>query len=259
MELFQPIYDTLSSPVWASISVISTIILAIITGIQLRLKEKKEISYSIITDTPVIRVKEDVEKDIEIFFKGKAVRNVRLVELKIWNSGNVQIEKEHYEKPISFLPSAVEHKGKLLYLKIIDKDPEDLPVKNSLLYNKENMIGLPKILLHRRDSVTIKMLLADYDEEITVTGRIVGVPRIKEVITNNQSVSDHLKTGLIFFFVGFFIFVTTIAILDLLHMRDLKYIVFIVYLVLMIAFYFLSPLIAKLILKIEDKLFIKAE
>jgi hypothetical protein len=208
MDLFKPIYDALSSPVWASISVISTIILAIITGIQLRLKEKKGVSYSIITDTPVIRVKEDVEKDIKISFKDKPVKNVRLVELKIWNSGNVPVKKEDYEEPLSFLPAAIELGRKLLYVAVIDKSPKDLPVK-PIIYHDKEVIGLPKVLLNKGDSVKIKILLADYDEKIIVEGRILDVSRIEEVKNNMPSLLLRVKiisvgaglfTSLIFYY-----------------------------------------------------------
>jgi hypothetical protein len=221
MDFFKPLYDALSSPVWGSLSVISAIVLAIVTWIQVRLKEKKVISYSILTDTLVIRVKEDVEKDVKILFKDKPVKNVRLVELKIWNSGNVPIRKQDYEKPLSFLPTFVEHSNKLLYVSDIEKTPENLPME-PVYYEEEDVIGLSKTLFNKGDSITIKMLLAGYDEKISVIGRIAGVNRIEEAKRNNASLP--LMSKVIFFIIGglfgIIMFFILIYALGLLNVRD---------------------------------------
>jgi hypothetical protein len=260
MQYLQPITDALLSPVWNSIYVIFFIIVTIIsTVLKLRLKEKKEISYSVITDTPV-SVKEAVAKDFEIYFKGKPVKNVRLVELKIWNSGNVEIKKAHYDEPISFLPDTVDREGKLLDIEVIDKHPKYLSIKQAVLYHKEGVIGLPEVLFQKGYSVTLKILLADYAPEITVSASIQDLDRIKE-IKNNEDATYSLREIVLYFLVGLILTFLLASFLTSILKLNASQAAIVMIPLYIIAFFwsFLPHAINLLPKQIRDKLYVKQE
>jgi len=91
------------------------IIVAIILYI---LKNKKEISYHIISQTSLLPFKEDVEEKIKVFYEDVEVKKLDLLIFTVCNSGRVDIEKKDFERPLSF---GFGTSSKILDLNIIKK------------------------------------------------------------------------------------------------------------------------------------------
>src|SRR5438105_1727017 len=82
----------------ASIATIVGVLLTIIIFVlQYR---KKAFSYTL-TDTPIISVHQKID-DVSVTYKGKPVKNLRVVMVTVWNSGNVPIEETEFKVPITF-------------------------------------------------------------------------------------------------------------------------------------------------------------
>jgi len=173
-------YNIFNAPFWEPLGVIGSLVLGITTIVlTFKLKKRKAISYQILSDTLVTSIKKEVEKDIEILYKGKKAKDVRLVILKIWNSGNVPIVSKDYEKPITFINSELIDNQKILYVDITKTLPENLGIK--IVWDPAHKsIGFDKVLLNENDSVTVQLLLSDYKDKISVEGRLVG-GTIKEI------------------------------------------------------------------------------
>ena len=57
-------------------------------------------SYEVISVSPLVNIKEDMEGIIEITHRGKPVKNVFLTIIKILNNGNVPILKSDFDECI---------------------------------------------------------------------------------------------------------------------------------------------------------------
>lgn len=76
MDLRDPIFDTI-------IGVLATIIVAFV--IFLLQRNKKEISYEIISDVPVLTVGTEIKSKVQVFLENRLISDVRLVVLRIKN------------------------------------------------------------------------------------------------------------------------------------------------------------------------------
>src|SRR5450631_855546 len=114
--------DFLRDPSWQFISVLISalagIIAVLIPLIRLIKREHKEISYKVVSDSLIGGIEETIGHRVQILFDGQAVQNIRLVVLKIWNSGNLPVKSDDYFGPIriSF------ENGKILEDKILEAD-----------------------------------------------------------------------------------------------------------------------------------------
>ena len=167
--------------IWQSWGVIVGAILAIagmILTIWIFRKgiQKKEIAYSVVSDVYLLNVNKSIKDEVEIRFKGMVTENLRVLVIKIWNSGNAAVERDDYDEEISFKfgkKSAIE-------ADIVDESPEDINA-NIVLYGSTNFRGLAsssvtidKLLLNPKESITIKVLLTGKIEKITASARIVN-------------------------------------------------------------------------------------
>ena len=104
--------EFLSNPGWqiainAAIGLL-TIIVSII--IYRRQRNRRSITYEVVSDTPILSLKEEIKGRVQVLFDTKPVGEVRLVILKIWNSGDSPILPNEYIEPIK-TPSRIMCKG----------------------------------------------------------------------------------------------------------------------------------------------------
>jgi len=93
-------YDIWRDPVWQFIGALAAILFGVVAVVSLiiavkayRLQNKrKELTYQIEVDTPLVSVDKTLKSDVEIRYRGNVVENVRLVLIKIWNSGRCHTE-----------------------------------------------------------------------------------------------------------------------------------------------------------------------
>ena len=184
--------EILSNPMWTPLLAFLAI-LTFVTMIVIFLlsRKKKQLSYDIISSNPVLLRKDEVEGKLEILYNKKPVKDVYLSVIKLINSGNMEIKKDDFEKPV------VIDFGKgteVLTTEISDG------IKTELSILEENVMVTPT-LLNKGDYITIKTLVSNFQKnEITFTGRIVGVKAIKKYTES--------KTSAIFMIVGLLMYAT---------------------------------------------------
>lgn len=166
-------------PAWIAVYVaVAAIIIATITSVVIYRKQqnRKEISYGVESAISLLSVSDEVRSKVQILYGGNPVSNVRLVILKIWNSGNQPIEAKDYESnnPIKFDFGT---SSELLDIQIIEKIPVNLKV--NLVKGKDNFL-LEPFLLNKKESLTIKVLLSATTDEVIVDTRIIGTEQVIE-------------------------------------------------------------------------------
>jgi hypothetical protein len=201
--------SVLSSPIWAVIAAIATVIAIFIS---IRQQQRKGISYKVVTDTPLLSLKEEVKGRVQVLFDAKPVGNSRLVVLKIFNSGNVPILPTDYIEPIK-LGFGVN--TEILDSEVLETVPTDIKDKAKAPNTKDDIGGvmLEPLLLNSRDSITLKVLLAQthLTKEVKVTGRIVG---IKQILNVDKLPPIFLPLARTFTYVSYIVFLAIIIYLQ---------------------------------------------
>ena len=86
------ILDFWRDSAWQSIGVIVAV-LAII--ISLKQSQKKQLSYEIISNENIVRITDDsIEDELQILYKGELVKDLYLITIEFYNSGNTEIRPE---------------------------------------------------------------------------------------------------------------------------------------------------------------------
>lgn len=140
---------------------------------------KKTLAYSVLTNSGLVSSSKHTKDTIQIVHKGNAVPNVRLVVVRIQNSGNLPIKPDDYIEPLSLrLPNS-----KILSSAI--RDANSLGVTIEKERSDRSEIVLSKTLLNPKDFFDVKILLSGGAADLSVIGRIVGVTRIQNLTGRN--------------------------------------------------------------------------
>jgi hypothetical protein len=95
--------ELLQNPEWQGIgAIIVFITLPLSVIFFLKQRHRKNISYRVIADTPVLTIRKEIEDQVQITLDNQPISDARLVILKIWNSGNVPILPNDYVEQIAF-------------------------------------------------------------------------------------------------------------------------------------------------------------
>lgn len=200
--------EFLRDPIWTFLGVVAAVLIGF-GGIwaTLWLRNRKALSFEVVSDVPIVTVRHDsknaVTEAIEIRYNHNPVKDVRLVVVRIWNSGNVAIAPDDYVRLDDNNVRSIEvtFNGQMLASDVIETEP---PMsRNELLMGggvgpNFSMMKFRPILLNPRDSVTIQALLTGYNGEIGVNARIVGVSAIKEVKRGQLPRSTAVFAGVTF-------------------------------------------------------------
>ena len=172
--------EIIRDPLWQFVTVVIIAIIAIIVTIILYLiqRRRKSLSWEIISNTPLLSIDEEIRGNLQVLFAGKPVQDVQLIILKIINSGNVPIKSTDYERPINL---KLGENALILTAKVTEKNPSGLETP---ITNEGTRVVLEPTLMNEGDSFTIKMLVNQFDDQITVDGRIVGVKDIQKTTSS---------------------------------------------------------------------------
>ncbi len=66
-------------------------------------RNRKRLSYDMLSDVLLVSADEEVRDKVEIRFEGNPVKNVRLMVIKLVNDGYLPIKKDEFEQPLKFL------------------------------------------------------------------------------------------------------------------------------------------------------------
>jgi len=167
-----------SNPIWTFLGVILAL-LAIIFSIVLYFlqRQNKEVSYQILSFTPLLSVEDEIKGRVKILFDQQPVEEVYLIILRITNAGRIPITKADFDEPIriSFGKGA-----KILSWEIIETIPKILPATGSV---QDGKIVLDPILLNRFDAIKLNALTTGARlREVNVSARIHGVKEIQKLL-----------------------------------------------------------------------------
>lgn len=191
--------EIMRDPMWQFIIGVLIAIAAIVVTIIVYLKQRtrKSLSYEILSLNPLLSVKEEIKEKVQILYEGKPVEKVHLILARIINSGNVPIESNQYERHVSL---SFGKEAQILTAEVNKTNPESLQASIKVEGNK---VVLTPVLLNDGDSITLKMLVSQFDE-ISVDGRIVGVKRIEKYTETSFRIFFLTLSGLVLYTVGFF-------------------------------------------------------
>lgn len=178
-------YDIWRDPIWQFIGVLVAILLGFfgVAGFIITVKayrqqnKRKELTYQVEVDTPLVSVDKTLKKEVEIRYRGNMVENVRLVLIKVWNSGSLAVRREDYVVPIEF-----EITGRQCLDTQVNCEPQEIirpEDLNDFLKLEPDYLKLSPVLLNPADkttpadTMTLKLLVSG-------RGKIKGTARIIE-------------------------------------------------------------------------------
>lgn len=179
---------SLRDPLWQFISIVVAISIPI--AFYFLQRNYKELSYEIVSATPLISKSKEIEGNLKIIYKDKTVDNIYLIIIKLINSGNVPINRNDYESPIvfSFNPNIG-----IIQADVIKNEPDSI---KSIISIDSNKLLIEPLLLNESDSITFKVILSVFDGYIKADARIYG---IKDIVFKVKGGIDWMA-----FFAGFF-------------------------------------------------------
>ena len=166
----------LRDPLWQFIGVILALLaIGVSILIYLLQRNRKSLGYEIISNTPLLTMKEELEGKLQILYEGTSIRNAQLIVIKIINSGNVPIAASDYERPLQFV---FDTGAKILSAEVTEKVPDNLL---ATITSRDNAIVLEPTLLNGKDSITVKALVSDYQKKPKADARIIGVKSVRPI------------------------------------------------------------------------------
>jgi hypothetical protein len=153
-----------------TLEVVAIVVAFIIFYLQQR---KKSLTYTILTNSNVISVSDKVKDKIRILYLEEVISNLQLVEIRIKNTGNLPIKPDDYIEPL-----AIRHAdtARILSVEVIDNQSLGIYIETEI--SDQSTTILSKTLLNPNDAFDIKILLKDENADFSITGRIVGLPKI---------------------------------------------------------------------------------
>jgi len=168
-------FDILRDPMWQFVAVILGILAILISYILYRKQsQKKSLEYEIISSTPLLSMEEEVRGKLQMFFNKEPVKQVHLIQVRIFNSGNMPILSTDFKRPVGL---SFGEEAQILTAEIAEVNPDSLEASTTI---EDEEVVLVPTLLNQGDSVKLKMLVSKFDGQIAVKGRIVGIKDIHE-------------------------------------------------------------------------------
>lgn len=148
-------------------------------------RPRKQITYQILSDTPIVSIDKKVEDKVRITFgdSNDEINDANLVSFKVWNSGNTDIKVwsaedervEDFEVPIRFI-----FEGRtLVSLTELETDPLEKVIENidyekytATSFPTSDSIGLPHCLLKPRQSISLSVIVGGSKGEIIPNGKL---------------------------------------------------------------------------------------
>jgi hypothetical protein len=174
--------ELIRDPLWTFVSVICAL-LAVIVAIVIFFAQRKtkKLSYELASNTQLLGVKDEIQGKVKILYEGEEVKNVHLLTVRLYNTGNQSISSKDYERALTIL---VNQEAKILTYEVIDEEPNNLGATVVLDGNK---LILSPVLMNPRDSFSIKALISDFEGKPIVDGRINGIKTISRYSENQVS------------------------------------------------------------------------
>ncbi len=188
--------------IWNFVAVFIALVVFCADLILYRARQKrKNLSYEIISNYPLISVRDGFDK-VSILYENETVRNINMVVVRVFNSGDIPIRPDDFYRDVTFHFGS---KSQILSSEIIDQNPRGLGAEleeinfssDSAVAEQQNhpanKVVLSPILLNKGSEVKVKFLVSQF-HEVNVDGLVVGVQEI-EAITQPKPQSILFKGG----------------------------------------------------------------
>jgi len=161
-------------------------------AIWVTLQRRKEVSYKIISDAPIISPQRPVAHLIEVQFDGRPANDLHFVILRVWNSGNTPIEPGDFHSPIEFSFGA---QAEILGTEILERVPRILGVS---LTQSQNNVRLERLLLNRNNSIRLRVWLTGFGDVKDIKGeaQITNGKMLKRGLYNPAVAREVLRLSL---------------------------------------------------------------
>lgn len=188
--------------------------LGIIVSVILWIKNqrRKELSYQVITNKPLVGLKGSKKKKVEIFYDGVNVNDAHLLVLKLINSGHLPINPSDFEGKVSVKLSAG---TRILLAQVEETAPSDLVERYREKSGKDDLIEivddskviLNPVLLNGNDFITVQLLLNYPVRRVRLIGHVQGIGQIQEL--RPRSIASNMLI-----FLGFLVLVPAMIYVD---------------------------------------------
>lgn len=189
--------ELLRDPLWQFVGVILALVALGATLLIYRLQQqRKALSVDVSSQNQLLTVKEELEGRLQILYDGKPTKDIRLLVINVFNSGNVPITAPDFVQPLTLDTGGT---STILSAVITNADPVNL--KATIDVDKHHVTLVP-LLLNSKDSVTIKLLVSEFSDDVNIDGRIIGVRSISKVGTTTRFHVFVLIITFAFFLIG---------------------------------------------------------
>lgn len=173
-------------PSWEFVGVLVSVIALVVSIAPVILREGKALEVTLLADASAVKVENRVADSIVVYYRGRQVKNLSLLTVKIENSGGEPIEEADYARPVSFIfPEGAQ----IVEAKVVDAFPVDLGIT---VQAKGNRASLSESLLNSGDQAVIQFSVADIPSgakiPFRVSGRIAGLklPQVRMALELDQ-------------------------------------------------------------------------
>ena len=150
-------------------------IIAIISSLcAIHYRKKRSISYEEMTNVPLIKIEEGVEEEVKILYEGNEVKNVQLLRIKIINTGNDDLVKDDFNKPIII---ECNEEAEIMDMSAWESNPPGIQVYFGK--PKPNVATVIPDLINSKDWFICKFLINQF-RNFEIKIRIKGIKDIKE-------------------------------------------------------------------------------
>lgn len=164
-------WDFLKSDGGRSALAIAAILISasVAIGIFLLNRKRKSLVYEYLSMTRLLSMKDEMSGRVRIVVDDVQVKDVGLVEVKIINNGTEPVRVADFIRPISF---SVDEGVRIIEAEVSDRKPTTIIAD---LQKEDRRATLGATLLNSKNSLVIKLLIANFNGNISVDSRIEGV------------------------------------------------------------------------------------
>lgn len=135
-------------------------------------RRRKSLSYELLSSVSILSMATELEGRLQLLFQGEQIHKAYLLVIRLSNTGNTPILSSDYERPVCF---KFGDNTRILAAEVSETNPGN--IEASVIADEQG-IKLQPLLLHSGDSIAFKALVSQFDGEVDIDGRIVGVKKI---------------------------------------------------------------------------------
>jgi hypothetical protein len=160
--------EMLRDAVWQFIGVILALLALLVSiWIYIRQKTRKVLVWDSRRVIPLLNIDKSVQDEMQIIFRGHAVREAYMVSITFANRGNVPITRQDYDNNAAITISVG---GEIVSLDTYDN--KDIEINGT--FDETGHIYIDPLLLNAKEEVKIKAIIINCTPTIDAASRIVG-------------------------------------------------------------------------------------